>query len=72
MSGSIKIYLCNEIFVPIPVEHKRNICFLLKLIQVHILNSTYHSVLTVLMKNCEPLVLGPVFAIDKVPARQRK
>ena len=36
------------------------------------LNSTYHSVLTVLMKNCEPLVLGPVFAIDKVPARQRK
>ena len=35
-------------------------------------NFTYHSVLTVLMKNCEPLVFGPVFAIDKLPAKQRK
>ena len=26
-----------------------------------------HSVLTVQMKNCDPLVLGPAFAIERIP-----
>ena len=29
----------------------------------------YHSVLAVQMKNWEPLVLAPEFAIDKIPER---
>lgn len=29
--------------------------------------STYQSVLMVQMKNWDPLVLGPAFAIDKIP-----
>jgi hypothetical protein len=27
----------------------------------------YQLVVTVVMKNCEPLVSGPAFAIDKIP-----
>lgn len=29
----------------------------------------YQPVLTVVMKNCEPLLSGPEFAIDKTPDR---
>lgn len=32
----------------------------------------YHSVLVVLMKNWEPLVFGPEFAIESVPAEIEK
>ena len=28
---------------------------------------TYHDVLAVQIKNCEPLVFGPALAIDKIP-----
>lgn len=31
----------------------------------------YHLVITVVMKNCEPLVSGPAFAIDKKPTIKR-
>lgn len=27
----------------------------------------YHSVFTVVKKNCEPFVLGPAFAMDRTP-----
>jgi hypothetical protein len=29
--------------------------------------TTHHSVLTVQRKNCEPLVLGPALAIERMP-----
>ena len=29
--------------------------------------AAYHSVFVVQRKNCEPLVFGPAFAIDKIP-----
>ena len=31
---------------------------------------TYHVVLTVVTKNCDPFVLGPAFAIDRSPAER--
>jgi hypothetical protein len=35
---------------------------------VHARTKGYQLVLTVVMKNCEPFVFGPAFAIDKIPA----
>ncbi len=32
---------------------------------------THHVVFSVQMKNCEPLVFGPAFAIDKIPANAK-
>lgn len=32
----------------------------------------YQLVITVVMKNCEPLVSGPAFAIDRNPALKRE
>ena len=32
---------------------------------------THHAVLTVHKKNCEPLVLGPALAIDRIPRRDK-
>ena len=37
-----------------------------------VLQSIYHSVLVVQMKNWEPLVFGPEFAIERVPAEIKK
>lgn len=37
-----------------------------------VLQSIYHSVLVVQMKNWEPLVFGPEFAIESVPAEIKK
>lgn len=37
-----------------------------------VLQSIYHSVLVVQMKNWEPLVFGPEFAIESVPAETDK
>lgn len=36
-----------------------------------VLKSIYHSVLVVQMKNWEPFVFGPEFAIERVPAEIR-
>lgn len=39
---------------------------------INVLQNVYHSVLVVQMKNCEPLVFGPEFAIESVPADMKK